>query len=61
MHNYHLNTGPARCAMKVDLRKAFDTISWDFILAGLKAIAIPQDMINWIKTLDMHHLCSLHR
>ncbi|KAG6780113.1 hypothetical protein POTOM_012965 [Populus tomentosa] len=41
MHNYHLNRGPARCALKVDLRKAFDTISWPYILMGLKAIGIP--------------------
>ncbi|KAJ6904458.1 hypothetical protein NC652_022464 [Populus alba x Populus x berolinensis] len=38
MHNYHLNNGAARCALKVDLRKAFDTVSWEFILAGLQAI-----------------------
>ncbi|KAJ6897722.1 hypothetical protein NC652_024515 [Populus alba x Populus x berolinensis] len=50
MHNYHLNSGPARCALKIDLKKAFDTISWDFILAGLAAIAIPPTMINWITT-----------
>ena len=27
MHRYHLGNGPARCALKVDLRKAFDTIN----------------------------------
>ena len=48
MHNTHLNTGPSRCALKVDLRKAFDTVRWDFILAGLAAIGIPQHMIQWI-------------
>ena len=51
MHNYHLNRGPARCALKVDLRKAFDTISWPYILMGLKAIGIPDRMVRWI------HLC----
>ncbi|KAG6735551.1 hypothetical protein POTOM_061837 [Populus tomentosa] len=25
MHNYHLQAGPARCALKIDLKKAFDT------------------------------------
>ncbi|KAJ6925333.1 hypothetical protein NC651_009871 [Populus alba x Populus x berolinensis] len=49
MHNYHLDRGPARCALKVDLRKAFDTISWDFIIKGLKAIGIPDCMVGWIK------------
>jgi hypothetical protein len=50
MHNYHHNKGPARCALKVDLKKAFDTVSLDFILAGLHAIGIPHTMIRWIKT-----------
>jgi len=50
MHNYHLNTGPARCALKIDLRKAFDTVSLDFIIAGLHAIGLPQCMISLITT-----------
>jgi len=41
MHNNHLSTGLAKCAMKIDLRKGFDIVRWEFILAGLKAIAIP--------------------
>ena len=48
LYNYHLNSGPARCAIKMDLRKAFDTLSWDFILAALKAINIPVQMVQWI-------------
>ncbi|KAJ0745065.1 putative RNA-directed DNA polymerase [Helianthus annuus] len=27
MHNYHLNRGPARCAFKIDIQKAYDTVS----------------------------------
>jgi len=50
MHNYHLNTGPARCALKIDLRKAFDTVNLDFIIAGLHAIGLPYCMIRWITT-----------
>ncbi|KAJ7009374.1 hypothetical protein NC653_000138 [Populus alba x Populus x berolinensis] len=49
MHNSHLSNGPSNCALKIDLRKAFDTVSWEFILAGLTTIALPQCMINWIK------------
>ncbi|KAJ7009360.1 hypothetical protein NC653_000125 [Populus alba x Populus x berolinensis] len=48
LHNYHLNKGPARCPLKIDLKKAFDTISWQFILKGLQCIGIPVRMINWI-------------
>ncbi|KAJ6983822.1 hypothetical protein NC653_026591 [Populus alba x Populus x berolinensis] len=50
MHNYHHNKGPARCALKVDLKKAFDTVSLDFIIEGLHAISLPTDMIRWITT-----------
>ncbi|KAJ6884129.1 hypothetical protein NC652_031196 [Populus alba x Populus x berolinensis] len=45
--NYHLNKGPPRCALKVDLKKAFDTISWQFIIEGLKAVGIPNRMVYW--------------
>ena len=62
MHNYHLNTGPARCALKIDLKKAFDTVSWEYILAGLTAIGIPQSMINWINTClsTAHYTISIN-
>jgi hypothetical protein len=50
MHKYHMGRGPARCALKVDLKKAFDTISWDFILKALQAISIPGKMVGWIHT-----------
>ncbi|GJT29394.1 RNA-directed DNA polymerase, eukaryota, reverse transcriptase zinc-binding domain protein, partial [Tanacetum coccineum] len=31
MHNYHLDRGPSRCAFKVDIQKAYDTVDWDFL------------------------------
>ena len=49
MHNYHLEGSPPRCALKVDIRKAFDTVSWDFIILGLRTIGIPDSMIRWIE------------
>lgn len=30
--NYHLNSRPQRCAIKLDLHKAFDTLNWNFLL-----------------------------
>lgn len=35
-HNYHASQGPQRCAIKLDISKAFDTLSWEFIV-GLKS------------------------
>ncbi|WZY72848.1 hypothetical protein YC2023_005088 [Brassica napus] len=34
--------------LKVDLRKAFDTVRWDFILASLRALAVPERFVNLI-------------
>ena len=28
MKNYDLDSGPPRCALKIDLKKAYDSISW---------------------------------
>ncbi|XP_039045257.1 uncharacterized protein LOC120184986 [Hibiscus syriacus] len=37
-----------RCALKIDLQKAFDSINWDFIQAVLKALDLPPLVIAWI-------------
>ncbi|XP_021979735.1 uncharacterized protein LOC110875849 [Helianthus annuus] len=31
MHNYHRNVGPPRCAFKVDIQKAYNTVDWRFL------------------------------
>ena len=36
--------------LKVDLRKAFDSIRWDFVIAALKAINLPDVFVDWIST-----------
>jgi hypothetical protein len=62
MHNAHLHTGPSRCALKVDLKKTFDTVRWDFILAGSEAINIPQQMVTWIRLClsTVHYTVNLN-
>ncbi|KAK8516620.1 hypothetical protein V6N12_049342 [Hibiscus sabdariffa] len=39
-----------RCALKIDLRKAFDSLSWDFILQVLKVLGFPPLFVRWIAT-----------
>lgn len=47
--DYHLNRGPPRFACKVDIKKAFDTVSWSFILTALEKMNFPAQFIHWIK------------
>ncbi|KAL0444940.1 UNVERIFIED_CONTAM: Retrovirus-related Pol polyprotein from type-2 retrotransposable element R2DM, partial [Sesamum latifolium] len=39
---------PPRCALKVDLRKAYDTVEWDFLRAVLTLFGFPEQFIGWI-------------
>lgn len=48
--NYHLKTGPAKCAMKLDISKAFDTLNWSFLFAAMEIMDFPPLFITWIKT-----------
>ncbi|GJV82914.1 hypothetical protein Tco_1522812 [Tanacetum coccineum] len=48
MHNYHLDRGPPRCAFKVDIQKAYDTVDWSFLDRILRGFGFHQIMIKWI-------------
>ncbi|GJV63641.1 hypothetical protein Tco_1474469 [Tanacetum coccineum] len=48
MHNYHLDRGPSRCAFKVDIQKAYDTVDWEFLKEVLVGFGFHARMIGWI-------------
>ena len=48
VNGYNSQTVSPRGMLKVDLRKAFDSIRWDFILASLRALAVPETYIMFI-------------
>ncbi|MFS7917032.1 putative RNA-directed DNA polymerase [Helianthus anomalus] len=48
MRNYHRNRGEARCASKIDIQKAYDTVEWEFLKVCLVHFGFPLKMINWI-------------
>ncbi|KAL8091465.1 hypothetical protein AgCh_033899 [Apium graveolens] len=46
---YDRDTGSSKCALKIDLHKAFDSINLDFIIATLVRLHFPDIVIKWIK------------
>ncbi|KAL8091333.1 hypothetical protein AgCh_033807 [Apium graveolens] len=49
LKNYHRNVGRPRCAIKVDIKKAYDSVSWDFLIDALQLFGFPERMIGWIR------------
>lgn len=52
VENIHLaqsrkRTAP-RCTMKVDIQKAYNTISWEFMEKALRAFGFPNKFVMWI-------------
>ncbi|GKA59945.1 reverse transcriptase domain, reverse transcriptase zinc-binding domain protein [Tanacetum coccineum] len=66
MHNYHLNRGTPRCAFKVDIQKAYDTVDWVFLRSILVGFGFHEKMVTWIMecvTTTSYSICvngSLH-
>ncbi|KAJ9546404.1 hypothetical protein OSB04_018947 [Centaurea solstitialis] len=45
---YQKDTGKLRCAFKIDLRKAYDTVDWRFLLWMMKGFGFHPVLCRWI-------------
>lgn len=43
--SYHKEKGTPRCTLKVDFMKAYDSVSWDFILHCLSCFDAPKRFV----------------
>ncbi|XP_062075850.1 uncharacterized protein LOC133779975 [Humulus lupulus] len=46
--NYGRTSTSPRCAIKIDLSKAYDTVDWQFLEDLLRALCFPMKFIGWI-------------
>lgn len=44
--NYHRDKGYTRCALKVDLMKAYDTVRWNFLTPVIEVMGFPDIFIR---------------
>lgn len=47
--NYHKDDISARCAIKIDISKAFDSVQWPFLLRVLESLGFPTQFVHWIR------------
>lgn len=50
VNGYHRPNGTKRITLKVDIAKAFDTLSWDFLLSCLKGFDLPETFVSWVRS-----------
>ncbi|GKB94345.1 RNA-directed DNA polymerase, eukaryota, reverse transcriptase zinc-binding domain protein, partial [Tanacetum coccineum] len=48
LKGYNRKNGAKRCAMKIDIQKAYDTVNWEFLRSYLTLVGFHETMINWI-------------
>ncbi|KAF7140462.1 hypothetical protein RHSIM_Rhsim06G0099100 [Rhododendron simsii] len=49
MRGYHKHSSTPRCAMKVDIVKAYDNVRWEFLWDVLTSMNFHPKMIQWLK------------
>ncbi|KAL2246368.1 UNVERIFIED_CONTAM: hypothetical protein Sindi_2905000, partial [Sesamum indicum] len=46
---YNQSRLPPRCTLKVDIRKAYDSVEWDILVAVLELFGFPPTFVKWIE------------
>ncbi|XP_011101355.1 uncharacterized protein LOC105179436 [Sesamum indicum] len=46
---YNQTRLPPRCDLKVDIRKAYDTVYWDFLIVVMEMFGFPITFVKWIE------------
>ena len=49
VNGYHRKTSPKRITIKVDIAKAFDTLSWEFLFSCLEGLQMPPLLLSWLR------------
>ncbi|GJU04495.1 probable L-cysteine desulfhydrase, chloroplastic [Tanacetum coccineum] len=48
LRGYNRKNWPKRCAMQIDIQKAYDTVDWTFLESTLVKFGFPKKMVKWI-------------
>ncbi|KAJ9553566.1 LOW QUALITY PROTEIN: hypothetical protein OSB04_017611 [Centaurea solstitialis] len=48
---YHKESGPPRCAFKIDIRKAYDMVDWRYLINVLRNLHFHSVFIKWIEEM----------
>lgn len=47
--DYHLNTGPPTCAVKLEIHKAFGSLIWSFLFTIMSWMGFLAKSIGWVR------------
>ncbi|GAA0160307.1 hypothetical protein LIER_16889 [Lithospermum erythrorhizon] len=49
VNNYHCEGKPDRCAIKIDVIKAYDSVRWEFLWVVMNGMGFPRIYVDWVK------------
>lgn len=56
---YQRNRGTPRCAFKIDIKKAYDMVSWEYVINMMKAMGFHPALVRWVEELITHPSYSI--